>query len=70
MRNGEVLWKTRLGTSVRGFPVSYEVHGEQHVAVPAGVGGGSPRNVPLAVSPEIRHPGNGNALYVFKLPSR
>ena len=70
VRNGEVLWQTRLGTSVQGFPVSFEVEGEQYIAISAGVGGGSPRGVPRAVTPEIRHPQNGNALYVFKLPSR
>ena len=70
VRNGEVLWETRLGTSVQGFPVSFEVDGEQYIAISSGVGGGSPRGVPRAVSPEIRHPQNGNALYVFKLPSR
>ena len=70
VRNGEVLWQTRLGTSVQGFPVSFEVDGEQYIAISAGVGGGSPRGVPRAVTPEIRHPQNGNALYVFKLPSR
>ena len=70
VRNGEVLWQTRLGTSVQGFPVSFEVDGEQYIAISSGVGGGSPRGVPRAVSPEIRHPQNGNALYVFKLPSR
>ncbi|MGE0160918.1 MAG: PQQ-binding-like beta-propeller repeat protein [Gemmatimonadales bacterium] len=70
VHTGEVLWETRLGTSVQGFPVSYTVEGEQYIAVPAGVGGGSPRGVPAEVTPEIRHPANGNALYVFKLPSR
>jgi len=70
VRNGEVLWETRLGTSVQGFPVSFEVDGEQYIAMSTGVGGGSPRGVPRAVTPEIRHPQNGNALYVFKLPSR
>ena len=65
---GEVLWETRLGTSVQGFPVSYEVDGQQYVAVSAGVGGGSPRTVPRLLSPELRHPPGGNALYVFKLP--
>jgi alcohol dehydrogenase (cytochrome c) len=70
VRTGEVLWETRLGTSVQGFPVTYTVDGEQYVAVSAGVGGGSPRNVPRAVTPEIRHPSNGNALYVFKLSAR
>ena len=70
VRNGDVLWETRLGTSVQGFPVSFEVDGEQYIAISTGVGGGSPRGVPRAVTPEIRHPQNGNALYVFKLPSR
>ena len=70
VHTGEVLWRTRLGTSVQGFPVSYEVDGEQYIAVPAALGGGSPRGVPAAVTPEIRYPSTGNALYVFKLPSR
>jgi alcohol dehydrogenase (cytochrome c) len=70
VHTGEVLWRARLGTSVQGFPVSYQVDGEQYVAVPAGLGGGSPRGVPAAVTPEIRYPNTGNALYVFKLPSR
>lgn len=70
VHTGEVLWRTRLGTSVQGFPVSYEVDGEQYIAVPAGLGGGSPRGVPAAATPEIRYPNTGNALYVFKLPSR
>ena len=70
VRSGEVLWQTRLGTSVQGFPVSYEVDGEQYIAVSSGLGGGSPRVIPRALSPEIQHPSTGNALYVFKLPSR
>jgi alcohol dehydrogenase (cytochrome c) len=70
VHTGEVLWETRLGTSVQGFPVSFMAGGEQYIAVPAGVGGGSPRGVPRELTPEIRHPNNGNALYVFKLRSR
>jgi len=70
VRNGEILWQTRLGTSVQGFPVTFEVDGEQYIAISTGLGGGSPRNVPRLVTPEIKHPQNGNALYVFKLPSR
>ena len=69
VRTGEVLWETRLGTSVQGFPVSFEVDGEQYVAMSSGLGGGSPRVVPRLLTPEIRHPGTGNALYVFKLPN-
>ena len=65
---GEVLWETRLGTSVQGFPVSFRVGGDQYIAVTTGIGGGSPRGVPRAVTPQVRHPNHGNALYVFKLP--
>ena len=68
---GDLLWETRLGTSVQGFPVTFRAGGEQFIAVTAGVGGGSPRRVPMLLSPEIRHPTEGNALYVFKLaPNR
>ncbi len=64
---GEVLWETRLGTSVQGFPVSYGVDGTQYIAVSTGLGGGSPRRVPSLLSPDIVHPETGNALYVFAL---
>jgi alcohol dehydrogenase (cytochrome c) len=70
VRTGKVLWETRLGTSVQGFPVSFTAAGKQFIAVPTGLGGGSPRIVPRLVSPEISHPANGNALYVFELPER
>ena len=51
-----------------GFPVTFAVDGEQYLAVSTGLGGGSPRTVPRLLSPELRHPRTGNALYVFKLP--
>ncbi len=54
-------------TSVQGFPVSFGVDGEQYVAVTTGLGGGSPRNVPNLLAPDVRYPRTGNALYVFKL---
>ncbi|MSP94256.1 MAG: c-type cytochrome [Alphaproteobacteria bacterium] len=65
---GRLLWKTRLGTSVQGFPVTFTSRGKQYIAVPAGLGGGSPRNVLRAIAPDLKHPLNGNALYVFALP--
>jgi alcohol dehydrogenase (cytochrome c) len=65
---GAVLWETRLATSVQGFPLSFSVNGRQYVAVTTGLGGGSPREVPKLLTPEIRHPAHGNALYVFALP--
>ena len=66
---GRVLWQARLGTSVQGFPISFSVRGKQYIAVPTGLGGGSPRNVPRTIAPDVKHPLNGNALYVFALPS-
>jgi hypothetical protein len=35
--------------------------------VTTGVGGGSPRNVPAIISPDILQPNTGQALYVFRL---
>ena len=65
---GETIWKTRLGTSVQGFPVTFRIDGKQYIAVTTGLGGGSPRNVPRTILPDIHHPPSGNALYVFTLP--
>jgi alcohol dehydrogenase (cytochrome c) len=68
VKTGETLWKTRLATSVQGFPVSFAVNGRQYIAVTTGLGGGSPRMVPRTIAPEIVHPQSGHALYVFELP--
>jgi alcohol dehydrogenase (cytochrome c) len=68
VRTGDLLWQTRLGTSVQGFPISFTANGKQYVAVTTGTGGGtSPRLVPRTISPEIKHPNNGQAIYVFEL---
>ena len=58
----------RLATSVQGFPVSFSIDGKQYIAVTTGIGGGSPRQVPATIAPDIHHPLGGNALYVFALP--
>jgi alcohol dehydrogenase (cytochrome c) len=68
VRNGKILWQTRLGTSVQGYPISFTAGGRQYIAVTTGLGGGSPRNVPRLIAPDVRHPTTGNALYVFELP--
>jgi PQQ-dependent dehydrogenase (methanol/ethanol family) len=68
VKTGKIIWQTRLGTSVQGFPVSFAVNGKQYIAVSTGQGGGSPRQVPQTIAPEINYPPNGNALYVFALP--
>ena len=68
VKTGQMLWETRLGTSVQGFPVTYSVNGKQYIAVLTGLGGGSPRNVPAVIAPDIKIPQSGQALHVFALP--
>ena len=70
VKTGANLWQARLGTSVQGYPVSFSAGGKQYIAVTTGLGGGSPRQVPRAIAPEIHHPNNGHALYVFELPEK
>lgn len=65
--SGEVLWETRLGTSVMGFPISYEVEGVQYVAVATARGGGSPWRIPTFLTPDLVSPKGHNALYVFRV---
>lgn len=68
VKTGKLLWQTRLGAALHGFPITYEVDGEQYVAVPTGLG--VFRVLTSAMSPEIYQPEGGSALYVFKLPKR
>jgi alcohol dehydrogenase (cytochrome c) len=70
VKSGKVLWETRLGTSVQGFPMTFSIGGRQYIGVPTGLGGGSPRMVPSVLAPEVHYPNNGNALYVFALPEK
>jgi alcohol dehydrogenase (cytochrome c) len=68
VKNGQTLWKTRLGTTVQGFPVSFSVDGKQYIAVTTGLGGGSPEAKPGTMLSEVHRPPNGYALFVFGLP--
>jgi alcohol dehydrogenase (cytochrome c) len=68
VRDGKVMWETQLATSVQGYPMSFSVSGKQYIAVATGLGGGSPRGVPSTLTPEIKVPTSGHALYVFALP--
>jgi len=70
VNTGKTLWQVRLGTSVQGFPVTFSIGGKQYVAVTTGLGGGSPRNVPRTILPDVHFPTTGNALYVFALPEK
>jgi alcohol dehydrogenase (cytochrome c) len=68
--NGRILFETRLGTSVQGFPFTFSAGGKQYIGVTTGMGGGSPRQVPGLIAPDVHHPSSGHALYVFALPDR
>ena len=70
VKSGKILWETRLGTSVQGFPITFTAGGKQYVAVSTGLGGGSTRGVPTVLAPEVKYPNYGNAIYVFALPDK
>jgi len=70
VRTGDVLWRSRLGTAVMGFPITYEVGGVQYLAVATARGGGSPWRIPTFLTPELVSPEGHNQLYVFRLPER
>ena len=67
--SGKLLWRNRLTTSAQGFPITYAVNGRQFVAVPAGIGAASwGTTIPLVLTPDVKRPSAGNALFVFALP--
>ena len=67
--DGEILWQTRMPTSVQGFPISYAAGGRQYLAVPVGTGGASwTSQIPQQLTPEKRRPVGANAIFVFALP--
>jgi len=68
VRNGKTLWKTRLGTTVQGYPISFMIDGKQYIAVTTALGGGSPQLKPGTMLTEVHRPPNGYNLFVFGLP--
>jgi alcohol dehydrogenase (cytochrome c) len=67
-KTGKIVWKTRLGNTVQGYPVSFSLDGKQYIAVASGLGGGSPQQKPTMLLDEIHRPATGHVLYVFGLP--
>ncbi len=64
---GEVLWKFQTGSGVVGQPVTWEMDGEQYLAVASGWGGA----VPLwggEVAKKVKYLNQGGSVWVFKLP--
>ena len=64
--SGKLLWQTRLGAALHGYPVSFAVKGRQYIAVASGMG--VFKLLTAQQSPEIYQPNGGNQLYVFELP--
>ena len=62
--NGKKLWATEVGNGVIAAPMSYELDGEQYVAVMVGVGGGGQISAPGSMPTRSRLPGR---LMVYKL---
>ena len=61
----EILWETKLGAPVTGYPITYNTHGKQYVAVSVGHSLASSSINRLA---EELHPGNASNVFVFALP--
>jgi alcohol dehydrogenase (cytochrome c) len=68
VKTGKIVWRTQLGTTVQGYPVSFSIDGKQYIAVTTGLGGGSPENMPNVILTDVHRPDNGQAVYVFALP--
>jgi mono/diheme cytochrome c family protein len=66
--NGKLLWQVRLNDMPTSYPITYEVHGRQYVAISTGLG--SPySNTWGNLLPEVRGPAtSGAVLWVFRLP--
>jgi len=66
-KTGKELWKFNTGSGVVGCPITWEMDGEQYVAVNSGWGGA----VPLwggDVAKQVKDINQGGMLWVFKLP--
>lgn len=67
VETGEELWKTRLGTSVQGFPMTFEVDGVQYIAVTSAQQGGSYWRMAEFFETEFINRPEANAVYVFRV---
>lgn len=66
---GEVVWEIRLNSMIGGYPMTYEVDGEQYLAVPTGTVTQARGNNARTFYPEVTVAEGGNSLFVFKLPA-
>lgn len=64
--DGSLLWKQRLNAPIGGHPMTYEVDGEQYIAIPTGYS--ATASASAGQTPDVVLPtGSGNSLFVYKL---
>jgi len=66
---GEELWRFQTGSGIVGQPVTWDMNGEQYVAIASGWGGA----VPLwggEVAKKVNYLNQGGTMWVFKLPKQ
>lgn len=66
---GEELWSFQTGSGIVGQPITWEMDGEQYIAVSSGWGGA----VPLwggEVAKKVNYLNQGGSIWVFKLPKQ
>jgi alcohol dehydrogenase (cytochrome c) len=68
VKSGKIVWQTRLGNTVQGYPICFSLDGKQYIAVTTGLGGGSPQQKPTALLDEVHRASTGQQIYVFGLP--
>ena len=74
VRDGKILYQTRLPSPGSGSPSTYSVGGRQYIAMPVGThGGGNWVTIPRRLAPEIRTQAwdeHLTGIFVFALPER
>ena len=72
VKDGKILYQTRLPSPASGSPSTYSVNGRQYIAVPVGTGsGGNWVTVPRRLAPEIKTQSwdeHLTGVFVFALP--
>lgn len=63
-RTGELLWQYKTGSGIIGPPITYDLDGEQYVAVLSGIGGLLSWHLP---HPELARVNKGSSVTVFRL---
>ena len=67
--SGDILFQSRLPSSVTGFPITYAVQGRQFLAIPVGTYPSMWSGVSGQLTPERKRPtAGGHAIFVFTLP--